>query len=195
MSLPHPAIIAFGDTFAQDFPLILAVGREPSSHEDEVHGLGSYDFRTSPRCGFWNQSYAAVGETVGLTSRTLKELCVQRRASPLIYADALPITIKNVVTEKRVLRDGVPAEAIAAHVTHIFSHDEVMARVALVIMSGLESPSFTGAVSKFETACESRKIPMISVPFFYGTNAGKIREQLAGDGESRIRTVMERFQA
>lgn len=190
----HPALIGFDQTFEHSFPLIMAVGREPSSNEATVYGLGHYDFRRSPNCGFWNISYGLAGASVGLRTYDLKSLCVARRASPLIYADAAPITIKNAVADKATLRAAVPEEAVAAHVTHIFSHEAVIQRVGLVLLSGLKAPGFRRSVAYFQAACNARGIPCVEVPFFYGTNAPKIRDAIDPATFSCIHTIMQNFQ-
>ncbi|CAO4138201.1 hypothetical protein [Methylorubrum extorquens] len=193
MEEAHPALIGFDQTFEHDFPLILAVGREPSSHEAIVYGLGHYDFRSSPKCAFWNVSYGFVGSKIGLKPHELKSLCVARRASPLIYADALPITIKNAVANKAELRAVVLKEAVTAHVAHIFSHEPVVQRIGLVLLSGLDAPQFQHSVACFQTACRERGIPAVRVPFFYGTNVPKLREAITSEASARIQTIMEGF--
>ncbi|WP_144769191.1 hypothetical protein [Methylobacterium dankookense] len=118
---------------------------------------------------------------------------MEKRASPIIYADALPITIKNAVANKAVLRAAVPDHAIAAHVEHIFSHEAVIKRVGLVLLSGLGDQGFRRSVAHFEAACEARGIPVLEVPFFYGTNMPKIRATLTPEILMQIRTIMDGF--
>lgn len=194
MQAAHPALIGFDQTFERDFPLIMAVGREPSSDEEAVYGLGHYDFRSSPNCGFWNISYGMVAAAVGLKTYDLKRLCVAQRSSPLIYADASPITIKNAVADKATLRAAVPDEAVAGHVAHIFSHEAVIQRVGVVLLSGLKAPGFRRSVAYFQAACDARGIPCVEVPFFYGTNAPKIRDAIDQATSVRIQTIMRSFQ-
>lgn len=196
MSKPHPALLTFRQTHAQDFPLIMIVGREPNSHEGAVHGHGDYDFRRegSRRCAFWNTSYGVAAGTVGLTTAAFKALCVGRDASPLVYTDALPITILNGVKDKRPFRLAVSDEAVREHIEHVFSHEDIVRRVRLVIISGLKDDSFVRSVAGYQAACGARRLPVVQVPFFFGNNTPAIRAELGPDNTKRIQAVMEQFQ-
>lgn len=195
MLKPHPALLTFGQTCTQDFPLIMIVGREPNSPEGVVYGHGGYDFasRKKRQCGFWSISYGIAAATVGLSTAAFKELCVNRDASPLVYTDALPITILNEVKDKRPFRLAVSDEAVREHIEHVFSHEHIVSRVRLVIISGLRDPSFARSVAWYRAACDVRGLPVVEVPFFFGNNAPTIRAKLGPDNTRRIQGVMEQF--
>jgi hypothetical protein len=105
MSEAHPAIAVYGDTAERSFPLLMVVGREPNSvNNGPSKGVATYCFDRDdgPRCAFWNTSYGIAARSVGLSTRELKARCRSERASPIIYADALPITIRNQTRNKKL---------------------------------------------------------------------------------------------
>ena len=193
MSGEHPIIAYFGETNAARYPLILAIGREPNTNQAIKNVVGPYDFRTSPRCGFWNTSYGMLARVVDLETRSLKKLCVERRGSPLIYADSLPCGLKHRVTDKQTHRGQVAAEDAVAHITNIFSHRGLIDRVQLVVMSGIRGSLFRPAREEIKRRCELTAIPAIDLPFFYGTNAKKIQRELTEADRGLIKSIFEQF--
>ncbi|NCC36255.1 MAG: hypothetical protein EOM24_30230, partial [Chloroflexia bacterium] len=123
----HPTLSVFGTTVLSTFPLILVVGREPNNNLPIAPGIGPYDFRLAPRCGFWNISYSAVARTLDMSTRQLKALCVERCGSPIVYADALPISLPDHVTNKDKYRRKVIEDRprLEAHIRAIFGHHEL----------------------------------------------------------------------
>ena len=189
----HPILLTFGRTTQLAFPLILILGREPNTAKKTTNQIGSYDFREYPRCGFWNTSYGMVARLLNIPTRELKRWCVEKESSPIIYADAFPTGIENAVVNKWNIRNNLSRESAIGHIESIFSYQQILSRVALVILSGLESTSFRAFVQKIEAESLVRKIPCIQMPFFYGTNTQKIQNALDKDARDKIIEVMSRF--
>jgi len=189
----HPILLTFGQTLTSTFPLILAIGREPNTPEPIRNILGTYDFRRHPRCGFWNTSYSVVARVAGKKTRQLKHLCVSKGASPIVYADALPIGVPNAIRDKDAYRRAVSSSSIAEHIANIFAYRDITARVALIMVSGLYSPIFDTSKQQIEAACRSAGISYVHVPFFYGTNTRKIYNQLSPDHHHTICTTVEQL--
>lgn len=193
-NLPHhPLLQSYGETVERSFPLILAIGREPNTQLPISGDHGCYDFDLAPRCAFWNVSYAMLGRSVGLAVHELKSEVRARRASPIIYADSLPIGLRNSVKNKKLHRDAIQNGFGSAHVDRIFAYRPLLDRVSIVLASGLDDGVFSESVSRIRGHCEEKGIRYAELPFFYGTNTPKIRIAVAGDVEDSIRAVMRDF--
>ncbi len=131
---------------------------------------------------------------MGLRTKKLKQLCIQRRGSPIIYADSLPHSIPNHVTSKHTYRGQISEADAEAHITRVFSHRQLIDRVQLVIMSGLHQDVFNHARDAIADACTVKAIPVIHLPFFYGTNTPRIQAQLTAGDRTIINSIYERFQ-
>ncbi len=189
----HPILLTFAETAAASFPLILVIGREPNTAQRIADVRGPYDFRwNKSRCGFWNTSYGMVARVVGIPTWRLKQSCIARNGSPIVYADALPIGIPNRITNKQDFRATV-AEAAIPHIANVFSHQTVIARVALVATSGLYDAIFDPAKGAIEEECRERHIPILHLPFFHGVNARKIQNALDEASRARIREIVRQF--
>ncbi len=193
MSGEHPTILYFDETAAAPFPLILVIGREPNSDLTIANAVGRYDFRTNPRVGFWNTSYGMLAHVVGLDTRGLKQLCGERRGSPIIYADSLPRCLRNHVVDKRTHRIQITEAEVEEHIVNVFSHRQLIDRVQLVIMSGLHDDVFRYARDVIDRRCEREKIRAIHVPFFYGTNTQRIQATLTEETRTGIKFIYEGF--
>jgi hypothetical protein len=84
----------------------------------------------------------AYGTVARLAEPTLlpgrfKKICRQAAASPIILADASPAPILNGVRDKASQRLSVLDHSIDEHVEHVMSHEGILARVQLVLFSGL----------------------------------------------------------
>jgi hypothetical protein len=55
---------------------------------------------------------------------------------------------------------------VPAHIHNIFGHEEIIHRVALVILSGLNDTVFHLAIALVNNQCHSRHISCVTVPFF-----------------------------
>lgn len=191
----HPIIITFDQTESAGFPLILFIGREPNADKPVLNYLGLYDWRWAPHCGFWNTAYGTVARVVGTNTNHLKQLCIQRRGSPIIFADALPYGLLNQVGDKHAQRAMIPMADITSHISNMFSHQRLIKRVSLVLMAGLGSPVFAQARQAIEQCCQSENIPLLPVPFLYGTNTGKIQSALTEKHRQLIKDIMDQFAA
>jgi len=131
----HPSLSYFGDTRSQSFPLLLVIGREPNTSLPIDKCIAPYDFRDHyPKGKFWDNAYGLLAEVAGSTCKQLKRLCIKVNASPVIFANALPIGIENKVPDKRSGRRSV-AQGAEGHITFIFFQDELIDRVSMVIAS------------------------------------------------------------
>jgi hypothetical protein len=195
----HPSLVYYGEnTLVKSFPLLLVVGREPQVDEEVAKGIGSYDFVAHPRCAFWNVAHSmlARGERrAGFGTAALKREFVQLKASPIVFADALPICLsnKNNARDKLLQRSQTPEEAIVEHVNGIFDLD-LMSRVALVILSGHQPAQFRHATTSFQEHLKSAGKPFIETAFFYPTNSQKIEAQIEqANGWKVLQSVLAEF--
>lgn len=194
----HPTLSVFGTTASAPFPLILVIGREPNTALPTVPGIGAYDFRWAPRCGFWNTSYGAIARVVGMPTWQIKTLCAQQNASPIVYADTLPIGLPNHVGNKDTYRARLilnQPDLIKDHIHAIFAHDDLTARVHLILASGLYPPTFNAPIALLRQAAGRHRIPIIDVPFFYGTNTQGIQAKLDAEARRIIVEVVGAFRA
>ncbi len=195
----HPALIAYGaKTLSQNFPLALVVGREPQVDEEVAAGVGSYDFTAHPRCAFWNIAYRLMARSTGqpeFGTAAFKQECVQRKASPILFADALPIGLsnRNDARAKHLQRSEVSDEAADRHVKGIFELD-IMKRVQLVILSGHQAPQFQYATNAYREHLRKAGKPFIETAFLYPTNSRKIEAQIEqANGWRSLRALLVEF--
>ena len=135
----HPCILTYGKTADTDIPLVLVVGREPNEDIPATPDCGEYKFRAAPYCGLWNVAFGLLGSQ-GIPVRStagMKDQAEVANACPLIFADALPLTLRHSAKNKAALRAAISDEAIEAHVNAVFSHRHLISRVRVVILSGL----------------------------------------------------------
>ena len=194
----HPTLSVFGATASATFPLILVVGREPNTALPTVPGIGAYDFRWAPRCGFWNTSYGAIARVLGMPTWQLKALCAKQNASPIVYADTLPIGLPNHVGNKdkhRAMLIENHWTRIEEHIPAIFAHDDLTVRVHLILASGLYEPTFEKPFALLRQEAGRHSIPTIKVPFFYGTNTQGIQAALDAEARRIIVEVVGAFRA
>lgn len=189
----HPLISIFSETASHSFPLILVIGREPNTDLAISADVGLYDFRIYPRCGFWNISYKMVANEADVSTSDLKSLCIQRHSSPIVYTDALPIGLSNAVRDKRIQRSKILEPDIKQHITNIFAHFALIARVQLVVLSGLDGTAFECSKKLISQECQDRDIMCINVPFFYGVHSQRIQAALREQDRKLIREIVEQF--
>lgn len=188
----HPALQSYAATVTKSFPLILVFGREPNT-DFEISGVHDlYDFDAAPNCAFWNISYATIAATVKLSARELKDRCRSAGASPLVYADALPIGILNSVANKRARR-AVDPTRVDEHMARVFGFTPLISRVDLVVMSGIAAKEFEHSRMEIERHCGGLRIPFTHSPFFHGNNGPRIRAALTPLVESKFRIIAEDF--
>lgn len=192
----HACLISYADTHQTDIPLVLVVGREPNGSSPVTPDWGTYDFRKSPNCAFWNIAYGLLGSaaTPALNAGGVKRLAVEKTASPIIIADAMPQSIDNAVRNKTAQRDAISDAAIEQHVANIFAHDHLIKRVKIVLLSGLDA-RFLRSARIFEEKCRELNLPVQRLPFFYGTNAPKIRAAITDETRQHLSEVASAFAA
>ena len=149
----HPLLQSYAATVERSFPLILAIGREPNTQLPISGDHGLYDFDLAPRCAFWNVSCGILGRSAGLSVRGLKNEARARGASPIIYADSLPIGLKNAVTDKQKHRRTIDRGLGSAHIDRIFAYRPLLDRVTVVLASGLTDSVFAESVSRIRELC------------------------------------------
>jgi hypothetical protein len=145
---------------------MLVVGREPNESIPVSPTLGTYDFRTSPNCGLWNMAYrllARADQNPNFGTGHLKALCVQKQSSPIVIADALPIT--------RLYGAGVPVPRIddnvlKAHIDSVLGHEEVISRVRVAFLSGHQREPYKSASSLFKKRLDEMGIRWLDTSFF-----------------------------
>jgi hypothetical protein len=192
----HACLISYADTHETDIPLVLVVGREPNGSSPVTPDWGTYDFRKSPNCAFWNIAYGLLGSaaTPALNAGGVKKLALAKAASPIIIADAMPQSIDNAVRNKAAQRNAIADDAIEQHVANIFAHDHLIKRVRIVLLSGLDV-RFLRSARIFEEKCRALNLPVQRLPFFYGTNAPKIRATITAETRQHLKEVADAFAA
>ncbi|MBB4039945.1 hypothetical protein GGR34_001592 [Microvirga flocculans] len=207
--LLHPSFLYYGETVARSFPLILVIGREPQVDKPVSPGAGTYDFRGSPRCGFWNSAAglaARYSGVPGMTTAAIKRVFHAAQAAPLVFADALPIGLSDKIPprDKARLRRAVPKAAIDRHLAHVLCLEDrpdaqvrsLMDRVEFVILSGHAAPGFEYASGMLVRHLEGLGVPFVRTAFLFGSNMPGILSALAASGwDTRFRSVMRRFRA
>lgn len=195
----HPALIYFGSkTLSRDFPLVVFVGREPQTDEAVSKGIGPYNFTKHPRCAFWNTAYSqfARSDVRGdYRGADLKRECLQADASPIVFADALPICLSDTNSTGRKVseREAVSKAAIDEHIDGIIGLD-LFERVSLVVLAGHGRREFSYATEAFQRRLDAKCIPHVSTAFLYPTNSRKIRSQIAETGaDRRFRSILAAF--
>jgi hypothetical protein len=189
----HPLIQTYATTLGQSFPLILVIGREPNTDLPITTNHGLYDFDRYPRCGFWNVAYSVVGRSYGLNATQVKQHFRERRASPVVFADALPIGIRQAVQNKWKDRGLLSPTAIQTHVQTVFAFEPVVSRTQIVIMSGLAAGTFAPAVEQIKEICNQHNIFYCCLPFFFGSNMPRIRAELTQDIQGKLNEVLVEF--
>jgi hypothetical protein len=181
--MSHPLMYVFGDTEKKDFPLILTIGREPNY--DDV--LGSYIGRMNIQefnamsGGVWVTAYTQfakqfIGSTG--TSRYMKNLCIDKNSSPIVFTNAYPCGIINAVNDKQSVRLSLK-DLLPAHIELVFSQN-LIKRVKLVVQHGADNSESSQIASELiQSKCNINNIPYCSTPFFYNGNSMAIQESLA----------------
>jgi len=172
----HPTILVYGDTLKYIFPLILIIGREPNNVLPVRDTVEEYDFDTARHCAFWNFSHGFVARIVNKrhTARDFKQLCRSKKASPIAYADSLPICIPNETVGKQIARSSVSDADINRHIDNIFRHRQIINRTALVLLSGLRDPVFERSVRRIREMSHH----CLDVPFF-GSTEHKMKNMIS----------------
>ena len=180
----HPLLLGYNQTFEYSFPLILIIGREPNTDSVSDGSLGYYDFLEVPRCAFWNVAFNILGQANGVNTKEIKQCFLKHRASPIVFADAFPSGIKNVVADKFSIRK-LKIELAEQQTAALFNNTQVIERVKLVILSGLENPVYMRFRNLVRPTFEKKGTKVKDAPFFYPTNTLAIQNSfLPTDRES-----------
>lgn len=174
----HPLILGYGTTFSDTFPLILIVGREPNNGTISDFTLGSYDFKKFPRCAFWNIGFKLFGHYNELSTPQLKAKFLNYNSSPIIFTDASANGIFNKVNNKQKIRETFRKDDLTNQVNKIFSHDNILKRVKLILISGLSSSVYNDFKIELEKKSHEKGIPTKEISFLFGNNYPKILEEM-----------------
>jgi len=149
-----------------------------------------------PNCSFWNMAYSAVAEAAGVGhTRDLKQLCRAQPSSPILFADALPIALRNEVADKGKHRGLVSAENAQSHIKWLFSNHAIFNRVKLVILSGLNTPAsvfkhYELSIDLLGNRCKKACAAYKHLPFFHGNNGPAIRHEIDHEFRSRVSEIL-----
>ncbi len=174
-------MLAFGETYTGNFPLILVVGREPSNETISDNSPGFYVFETKEhrRCAFWNTSFKLLGEFNGLTTREMKQKFLEVGSSPIVFTDASAQGIPNKVTTKETIRHQLVKENFYDQVDTIFANEDILKRVKLIFLSGLSSPVYNDFKQKINQRALMSNIPIKEISFLIGYNYKKIMTEIS----------------
>lgn len=197
----HPSLVYYGEhTLARTFPLLLVIGREPQVDEIVSPGVGPYDFAAHPRCAFWNVAHSMLARSdrrPEFGPAALKKEFMRRGASPIAFADALPICLsnKNDGRSKCLQRAEVLERSIDEHVAGIFALD-IMQRVDLVVLAGHQLWPFRYAANILRGHLKRAGKTYIETAFFYPTNSRTIEARIdEAHGWAALRTILTAFRA
>ncbi len=192
----HPTLLLGGDALKRPFPLVLCIGLEAKTGLPIVPGVGQYDVRRIPNVSFWHTSHGIAACVNGQRPCDFLNDCATRDASPLAYADGLPLGILKDDPDKRAKRRSVTPGQVDRHVDEIFSpeHEAVVRRILLVLLSGLDGkPNFRRSVAAIQDRCNRLKIPCVHVPFFMPENTLSILDALDSGPRAVITFLLARF--
>lgn len=190
----HPALLYYGNTREQVFPLVLVIGREPSTDMAMGSHAGLYNFREYPHAGIWNIAYSLIAEKVDLKGWKLKRICERVGSSPIVFGNALPIGVNSAVADKRPYRLAVQNKA-RQHVRNVFSFADLMSRVGFVLMSGLHGTEFSESREAIVEQCLQWDLPSVWLPFFRGPSKARIKQELTPADRARISEIALAFLA
>lgn len=171
-------LLYFGKSHKYTFPLILIIGREYNGEGEVADKISYYDFKFSPRSAFWNRAYTFVGRACG---EKIKHFCIKAAVSPIIFGNALPISVPNSIKNKNKLRLQISDNKIAAHIEDMFNQN-IVQRVKVAILSGIENESiFRKARSLIVEKCQMHNITCFDVPYFASRISNKKIDRCVSD--------------
>lgn len=103
-------------------------------------------------------------------------------------------TGSSKVFNKKPQRMAVQSRA-SQHINTIFSFDDLISRVELVVMSGLSGEQFAASREAIVEQCRSRGLHLAMVPFFFGPNKAKIKQALTVVDDAKMKGVTSAFLA
>ncbi|HEY4194442.1 MAG TPA: hypothetical protein VGM63_02840, partial [Mucilaginibacter sp.] len=137
-------------------------------------------------------SFNILGRFNNLTTRQCKSDFVSRKSSPVVFADAFPQGIKNEIKDKHDIRK-LQAELLSKQVDAIFSHNKIIERTKLILLSGLSDPIYCAFKSLIIERTNGYEIAVINVPFFYPTNTPKIVSSFNESDQQLIKDIYTSF--
>ncbi len=193
--MTHPLLVSFGLTYDKKFPLILVVGREPNNETVSDKSFWHYDFNTAKnrRCAFWNTAFGLFGLYNGLRASQMKELFNKNQSSPIVFTDASPKGIKNSVANKKAIRNTVTIEELTEHIDAIFVNENLLDRIKLTLLSGLEDAKYDTFKTLFKQKASEKNILIKEIPFLIGYNSKKIKTLINDKDIEVLRQVFEEF--
>lgn len=190
--MTHPLILAFRQTYNHKFPLVLVIGREPNHDSISDGSLGHYDFTAYQKCSFWNVAFSVLGKFNAITTKKIKHEFLRREASPIVFADAFPMGIKNFIVDKHSIRK-MQLEDLVNQANAIFLHKNIIERTSLIIFSGLSHTIYDQFKALISTKSEKYNIRTINAPFFYPTNTPAILKSFQKEDIELLNKIYEIF--
>lgn len=196
--MPHPTIAGFGAFQFRGHRLVLDIGREPNCLFGTriINTVQAFEINHAPRCCYWNRAHAQLARIGGnIKSSEFRMIRTVLNSSPIIFADALPVAIPYGHPDRDQIRQQTAGNIrlLEEHVENIFSNEAVIARVQLVILSGLTQNVFNNAVTRIQQQCALNNIPSVAMPF-YGSRCSHDDLDAAIEGHAHIlEHVFEQF--
>ena len=192
--MTHSLILAYGETYIKEFPLILIVGREPNNATISDNSLGHFDFQQFPRCSFWNMAFKLIGSYNGLSTKEIKKLFAKTKSTPVIFSDAAAKGISSMIIDKNIIRDSMTKLDFDNQVEAIFFNHALIKRVKLIITSGLSKNLYVDFKQALHKEAKAKQIPVIDISFLYGTNYPRIQGEIGNNEAAIIKEVFETYQ-
>ena len=162
------AAVAFYGSTAEDehnFPLVLIFGREFNNKEAvaEPYKTGQYCFfkKCCWRSTFWKRSYGLAKRVAGYDVR---DLAKKSECSPILFTNALHVPIPDSYGYKDEQRARIDSASNQKYLEWIF-RAPILARVEVVIMSGLQDEVFTGARELILQNFSRRQVHVGHIPY------------------------------
>lgn len=191
-TMTHPAILTFGQTAEQKFPLIMFIGREPNNSTMSDSTVGNYNFNDFPNCAFWNIAFGLVGTCTSKNTYEIKQVFKTSNSSPIIFTDASPKGIPSKETNKRQFRNTLTHQDFDHQIEVIFK-SPLISRVKLIFLCGLTENNFLYFQEHFIKKALTHKIPTSKIPFLFGNNVPKIKAQITENEIDIIKNVFQKY--
>lgn len=180
---PHPSILAYGQTIHKTFPLIMFIGREPNNATMSNGAIHTYDFNDSKnkKCGFWNMAFNLYGHYNQKSTYEIKEMFRLKCSSPIIFSDASPKGLPNEKRRsmKQQFRQTLTIQDFDHQLNSILDKPQILDRVKLIYLSGLEDGCFGYFKSEFIKQISKSKIIVKEIKFLFGNNIPVIKNQIS----------------
>jgi len=195
-------LLVFRRTASRHDKLILFVGREPNNALARRHAVGcheefswKHEGRTRT-CPFWNNAYGLAARTIEHGPGWLKAGCLRVDASPIAFTDLSPRSLDGGVSasEKRRIREAIPASDVERHLQQVFSHPIVRDRIELVVASGIIGSGLDRGMPALERTCTELGLPLRHIHSLSSTrHTHTQRLARLGDAREIIRRTVGTF--